>query len=457
MANADWARLVDTSDEWILERSGIRERRFAAEGETTVDLGEHAARAALADAGLRADQLDEIVVATDTPEVYCPDTAAYLQHRLGAREVPAYDLAGSGCAGFLQALDVARARAQVADKRILVCGIELISRLLDWTDRNTCVLFGDGAGAAVIGPSEDGPALIEFVMGTDGGRADILGRTCGGTRMPFTLEAAQSGKHLAVQMDGREVFKEAVHRMTEAARTSGSRTSRSSSPTRPTAASSTASPSSSAAQRTRSSATSSCWATRGRRRSRSRSCRRGRRAGSSRATWSCARRSARASTGARRSSAFRQQEGAVLCTAGNTEARKAETEEGKHRRMARRFAPREARNRTETARARRGTRGSENVNRDQGGQHPRQDLPTSPSPSPCPVRRLRLPVVALSSALQRQTRRPAALRLLLRQLPAREKTARGGAPERVCLRSWCTSPGCSPSSSPCLRWPRMPL
>ncbi len=218
MTNAEWSTLVDTSDEWIVERSGIRERRFAAAGETTVDLGQHAATAALADAGLGIDAIDEIVVATDTPEVYCPDTAAYLQHRLGARQVPAYDLAGSGCAGFLQALDVARARAHAGDKRILVCGIELISRLLDWNDRNTCVLFGDGAGAAVIGPTDNGTALIDFLMGTDGSRADILGRTCGGTRAPFTLEAAQTGQHLVVQMDGREVFKEAVHRMSEAAR-----------------------------------------------------------------------------------------------------------------------------------------------------------------------------------------------------------------------------------------------
>lgn len=218
MTNEDWSRLVDTSDEWILERTGISRRRFAAEGETTVDMAEAAARRALADAGVSPEQLDEIIVATDTPEVYTPDTAAFLQYRLGAREIPAYDLAGSGCAGFLQALDVARTRSREGGRRILVVAVELISRLMNWEDRATCVLFGDAAGAAVVGPGERPIEMVAAVSGTDGSQAGILTLEAGGTRVPFTLEAAQKGLHKKVVMEGRAVFKEAVTRMSAAAR-----------------------------------------------------------------------------------------------------------------------------------------------------------------------------------------------------------------------------------------------
>ncbi len=218
MTNEDWSKLVDTTDEWIRERTGIERRRFAAPHETTVDLAEAAARAALADAALTPAELDEIVVATDTPEVYTPDTAAFLQHRLGAREIPAYDLAGSGCAGFLQALDVARTRSQEGGRRILVVAVELISRLMNWEDRATCVLFGDASGAVVVGPGERVIDLVASVSGTDGSQAGILTLEAGGTRVPFTLESAQAGLHKKVVMEGRAVFKEAVTRMSAAAR-----------------------------------------------------------------------------------------------------------------------------------------------------------------------------------------------------------------------------------------------
>ena len=219
MTNADWAAYVDTTDEWIRARTGIERRRIAAADETTVDLAEAAARRALEDAGMTVADVDEIVVATDTPEVYIPDTAAFLQERLGTRPVPAYDLAGSGCAGFLQALDVARSRvlAGAAD-RVLVVGVELLTRLMDWRDRNTCVLFGDGAGAAVVGAGDDAAEILAAVAGTDGSAAGILTLVAGGTRRPFSLEVAREGGHHAVVMEGREVFREAVRRMSEAAR-----------------------------------------------------------------------------------------------------------------------------------------------------------------------------------------------------------------------------------------------
>ena len=218
MTNADWAELVDTDDEWITSRSGIKERRFAADDETTLDLAAAAADKAIADAGLSAADLDEIIVATDTPEVYTPDTAAHLQHRIGAGEVTAFDLGGSGCAGFVLALDIAKTRVQVESKKVLVVGVELISRLMNWKDRSTAVLFGDGAGAVVIGEGDGVKAeLLSFDAGTDGQYADILTLETGGTRRPFSLEEAKKDGHHDIVMNGREVFRQAVKRMSSAA------------------------------------------------------------------------------------------------------------------------------------------------------------------------------------------------------------------------------------------------
>ncbi len=228
MENAEWSEYVDTSDEWIRERTGIERRRVLADDESTIDLALPAARLALADAGLAATEVDEIIVATDTPEVYIPDTSAILQDRLGAREVPTYDLGASGCAGFLQALSVARSRVPDPDyeaghRRILVVGVEALTRLMNWRDRSTCVLFGDAAGAAVVGrlgtPREGafaGAGFVGATAGTDGSKADILGLETGGTRRPFTLEAAEAGGQHDIVMNGREVFREAVRRMCEA-------------------------------------------------------------------------------------------------------------------------------------------------------------------------------------------------------------------------------------------------
>ncbi len=218
MTNDEWANHVDTSDEWITARTGIKRRRVAADNETTVDLAAAAAERALEDAGLAIEAIDEIIVATDTPEVFIPDTASYLQDRLGAREVPAYDLAGSGCAGFVLGLDVARSRVMTGNRTVLLVGAELLTRLMDWKDRTTCVLFGDAAGAAVIGSGDGAVEVLGFTAGTDGSQADILSLETGGTRAPFTLECAQRRDHKRIVMKGREVFREAVTRMGTAAR-----------------------------------------------------------------------------------------------------------------------------------------------------------------------------------------------------------------------------------------------
>lgn len=216
MTNDDWAAVVDTSDEWITSRTGIKERRFAADDEATLDLAANAAEVAIKDAGMVAGDIGEIIVATDTPEVYTPDTASFMQHRLGCDNIPSYDLGGSGCAGFVQALDVARARIAFSPRNVLVVGVELISRLISWEERETCVLFGDGAGAVVLGPGDDSPTLLDVVAGTDGSKTDILTLSTGGTRKPFTLEVAKSGAHQHLAMNGREVFKQAVTRMSAA-------------------------------------------------------------------------------------------------------------------------------------------------------------------------------------------------------------------------------------------------
>ena len=217
VTNDDWARWVDTTDEWITQRTGIKRRRFAAEDESTMTLAAEAASSALKDADLTPDDIDEIVLATDTPEMMTPDTAALVQNRLGCREIPTYDLGGSGCAGFVQALDVARSRIIVEPKRVLVIGVELISRMISMNDRATAVLFGDAAGAVVLGPSGGRAEVLGVVAGTDGSAAEILTLAAGGTRNPFNAESLASGDYNRLVMDGRKIFVEAVRRMSEAA------------------------------------------------------------------------------------------------------------------------------------------------------------------------------------------------------------------------------------------------
>lgn len=216
MTNDEWAERIDTSDEWIVSRTGIRTRRIAGEEESTADLALAAARAALADGAFEPADIDEIVLATDTPEVFIPDTSPYVQDRLGVGHIPCYDLAGSGCAGFVLALDIARSRAISHGHRVLVIGVELLTRLMNWEDRNTCVLFGDAAGAAVVGPGPGAVEIVAATAGTDGSKSDILGVEAGGTRVPITVERARQGLHKHVVMQGREVFREAVSRMSQA-------------------------------------------------------------------------------------------------------------------------------------------------------------------------------------------------------------------------------------------------
>ncbi len=216
MTNDEWTQYVDTSDEWITTRTGIKRRRLAADDENTADLAVSAAQQALADAGLTPDQVDEIIVASDTPEVYTPDTASFVQHKLGAGEIPSYDLAGSGCAGFVLGLDIARSRVGNGERRVLVIGVELLTRLMSWRDRNTCVLFGDAAGAAVVGAGDGAAEIVAATAGTDGSRGDILTAKVGGTQAPFNIERAEQGLHQWIVMKGREVFKEATTRMSAA-------------------------------------------------------------------------------------------------------------------------------------------------------------------------------------------------------------------------------------------------
>jgi 3-oxoacyl-[acyl-carrier-protein] synthase-3 len=217
VTNDYWAHQVDTTDEWITQRTGIKERRFAADDESTMTLATQAAASALKDADLTPDDIDEIVLATDTPEMMTPDTAALVQNQLGCRNIPTYDLGGSGCAGFVQALDVARSRILVQPQVVLVIGVELISRMISMKDRATSVLFGDGAGAVVMGPDRGRAEVLDVVAGTDGSAAEILTLAAGGTRNPFNAESLANGDYNRLVMDGRRVFTEAVRRMSEAA------------------------------------------------------------------------------------------------------------------------------------------------------------------------------------------------------------------------------------------------
>ena len=209
LTNDDLARRIDTSDAWIRARTGINERRIAAPSETTSDLAEHASRAALGAAGIEPADVDLIVVATTTPDMVFPSTACVLQAKLGAHGGPAFDVQAV-CSGFVYALAVAdRMVAGGLARNALVVGAEIYSRILDWKDRGTCVLFGDGAGAVVLVPSET-PGILSAHLHADGAYRDIL---C----VPGTINNGEVAGSPFVRMDGPAVFKFAVNVMTQVA------------------------------------------------------------------------------------------------------------------------------------------------------------------------------------------------------------------------------------------------
>ena len=205
VTNDDLAKLVDTSDEWIVTRTGIRERRFAAEGEALSDLALPAARAALAQAGAAPDEIDLLIVATVTADMQFPSTAAIMADRLGAGAAGAYDLA-AGCTGFMYGIAQAYGMVESGlSRRSLVIGADVLSKLMNFSDRSTCVLFGDGAGAAVVERVPES-GFFGFELGADGAGGKDLNLPAGGSRMPTTAETVANGAHY-VHMNGREVFK----------------------------------------------------------------------------------------------------------------------------------------------------------------------------------------------------------------------------------------------------------
>lgn len=214
LTNAQLEKMVDTDDQWIVQRTGIRERRIADENTATSDLSIAAAREALADAGVEPGDLDLIIVATVTPDHAFPATACLVQRGLGAWGAAAFDLEAA-CTGFIYGLSVADQFIRSGTyQKVLVIGAETLSKITDYTDRNTCVLFGDGAGAAVLEPAEQ-PGLMAVELGADGRGADLLVQHAGGSRKPASAATVAAREHF-IEMGGREVFKFAVRIMGEA-------------------------------------------------------------------------------------------------------------------------------------------------------------------------------------------------------------------------------------------------
>jgi 3-oxoacyl-[acyl-carrier-protein] synthase-3 len=209
LSNHDLEKMVDTSDEWIKERTGIQERRIAEAGIATSDLSYEAGKRALAAAGMDASELDLIIVATVTPDMLFPATACIVQDKLGARKAAAFDLSAA-CSGFIFALATADAFIKSGTyKNVLVIGAETLSKITDWTDRNTCVLFGDGAGAVVLGPGSDGRGVLSTHLHTDGSMGELLYMPGGGSRTPASKWSLEERLHF-IKMRGNETFKVAV-------------------------------------------------------------------------------------------------------------------------------------------------------------------------------------------------------------------------------------------------------
>jgi 3-oxoacyl-[acyl-carrier-protein] synthase-3 len=218
LTNYDLEQMVDTNDEWITHNTGIRERRIAEPKETTVDMALNASHAALERAGLRPEDLDMVILATSTPDYFCPASASILQDRLGARNAGAFDLT-SGCTGFLYGLAIASQFIQAGGlNRVLVVGAEKISEAIDYTDRNTSILFGDGAGAVVLEPSQSRTGLLAFELRSDGSAWDALYFPGGGAANPFNQKVLDNREHY-LRMDGKRVFKFAAKTLSETVQT----------------------------------------------------------------------------------------------------------------------------------------------------------------------------------------------------------------------------------------------
>ena len=216
LTNADLERMVATSDTWIVERTGIRERRIAAPGEACSDLGTKAAERALEAAGLTAADLDLILVATCTGDSPLPSTACLIQHRLGAVRAAACDISAA-CCGFVYALAVGEAYVKTGLRHILVVGAEVMSVITDWTDRSTCILFGDGAGAVVLGPADGDRGILSSHLHSDGNLWDLICVPGGGSRIPPSDKMLADGLQY-IKMKGNETFKVAVKTLEESAR-----------------------------------------------------------------------------------------------------------------------------------------------------------------------------------------------------------------------------------------------
>jgi 3-oxoacyl-[acyl-carrier-protein] synthase-3 len=218
MTNADFEKTLDTSDEWIVSRTGIRERHIVDKGMATSDLATESARAALAERGIDAGEIEAIVVATVTPDMLFPSTACLVQHKLGIKKVWGFDLSAA-CSAFVYALQTGtQFVATGAHKKVLVIGSDVMSSILDYSDRATCILFGDGAGAVILEPSSDDAGIIDFEHEVDGSGACALYMPGGGSLHPSTHETVDKKMHF-VHQDGQSVFKFAVKKMAEVCET----------------------------------------------------------------------------------------------------------------------------------------------------------------------------------------------------------------------------------------------
>ena len=216
LTNHDLEKMVETSDEWITTRTGIKQRRIAAENEYTSHMAAEAAKRAMMMAEVKPEEIDLVIIATITPDMPFPATACLVQEKIGARNAAAFDLEAA-CSGFIYGLEVGQQfiMSRTYDT-VLVIGAEKLSSIVNWTDRNTCVLFGDGAGAAILQNRENSHGLLTAVMGADGEKADLLFMPGGGSRCPATKESVDARLHY-LQMDGKQAFKNAVQAMESAA------------------------------------------------------------------------------------------------------------------------------------------------------------------------------------------------------------------------------------------------